>query len=44
MLTGPIYTVIVPLQNRQVCIYVKAEYPYYSVHVFIMISAVKVAS
>ena len=35
---GPVYTVNVPLQCRQVRIYVKTEIPYYSV--FIMISAV----
>ena len=34
---GPVYTVNVPLQCRRVRIYVKTEFPYYSI--FIMISA-----
>ena len=35
---GPVYTVNVPIHCRQVCIYVKTEFLYYSV--FMMISAV----
>ena len=35
---GPVYIIIVPLQCRQVCLYVKTEFPYYSL--FTMISAV----
>ena len=38
MYTCPIYTIIVPLQCRQVHLYVKTEFLYYSV--FTMISAV----
>ena len=30
----PVYTVTVPLQCRRVCIYVKTEFPYYSVAIY----------
>ena len=42
MYTGPIYTVIVPLQCKQVRLYVKTEFLYYSV--VTMISSVCIAS
>ena len=37
---GSVYTIIVPLQYRQVSLCVKMEYPYYSALIFINILAV----